>query len=182
MGAPIMGAKTPATGGKGTAPVITPGATTTPVQPTQPQTPYTPIGTAPQGGLGMGGVAGKGNAPVQPTVPAQGGKFPGNPQQVSTVQQPAYGQPQQVPTIQQPVYPTVGSRLPNGEIITQQGIDQAKALNAAKGQGQVQPAIPQPAPVIAPAPIVPSAPVTPAPTGLAALSRVGQKFKAKGGR
>jgi len=29
------------------------------------------------GGLGMGGVAGKGNAPVQPTVPAQGGKAPG---------------------------------------------------------------------------------------------------------
>ena len=31
--------------------------------------------------------AGKGNAPVQPTVPAQGGKFPGNPIQ-PTMQQP----------------------------------------------------------------------------------------------
>ena len=39
------------------------------------------------GGLGMGGVAGKGNAPVQPTVPPQGGKFPGNPIQ-PTIQQP----------------------------------------------------------------------------------------------
>lgn len=162
MGAPIMGAKTPAQG-KGTAPVVKPGATTTPIQP---QTPYTPIGTTPQGGLGMGGVAGKGNAPVQPTIPAQGGKTA----QPGTILNPA----------NQPVYPTVGSRLPDGTIVTQQGIDQAKALNAAKGQGQVQPAIPQPAPVVAPAPVITPAPVAPAPAGLAGLSRISQRFKAKG--
>jgi len=53
------------------------------------------------GGLGMGGVAGKGNAPVQPTVPAQGGKFPGNP-----TQQP------QAPVMPRPAMPRPAMPIP----------------------------------------------------------------------
>ena len=58
--------------------------------PPQPQSPYTPIGSQPQmppqgEGLGMGGVAGKGNAPVQPTVPPQGGKTPLTPDQIAAL-------------------------------------------------------------------------------------------------
>lgn len=65
MGAAKPGSTLPPQGGKGG--VQQPGVQ----QPGFPQQSQVP---AQGGGLGMGGVAGKGNAPVQPTVPPQGGK------------------------------------------------------------------------------------------------------------
>jgi hypothetical protein len=78
MGAPKPGSTLPPQGGKGGV-----------QQPVRPQSPYTPIGA--QGGKG-------GRVPIQPQVPAQGGKgqdfgpyiFPG-PQQPSQPQVPAQG-------------------------------------------------------------------------------------------
>ena len=67
------------------------------------------------GGLGMGGVAGKGNAPVQPTVPAQGGKGGGqggNPEQLVALQAALQGQLDATrPTPQQPI-PAQGGKFP----------------------------------------------------------------------
>ena len=143
------------------------------VQPTQPQPTVQPTipfeGTG--GGLGIGGVAGKGNAPVQstqPAIPAQGGKFPSAPMQ---------------PTQTAPVYPTIGSTLPGGTTVTQEGVDQAKLMNANKGLGAVSPAVNtissavpgytlpylnalqnQPAPVAVSAPVQPTTTALPTPT------------------
>jgi hypothetical protein len=91
MGAAAGVAKpgTPA-GGKGVAqPQVIQSLTSTPTI-----TPPAQISTVPAqgGGLGMGGVAGKGNAPVQPTVPAQGGKAQ-NPDGTYTGTLPGYAQP-----------------------------------------------------------------------------------------
>jgi translation initiation factor IF-2 len=74
--------------------------------------------------------------PIQPQVPMAGGKAAG-------AVQP--GQPPYLPTglpPSQPVYPTVGSRLPDGTLVTQQGVDQAKIMNAGKGNAPVQPTVP----------------------------------------
>jgi hypothetical protein len=103
----------PAQGGKGGVPSNVPGYAQPYVNALPPQQP-------PQMGLGMGGVAGKGNAPVQPTIPPQGGKAPLTPEQhaaISANADPARGlglnlgdmlyggggqQPQVQPQVQQP--------------------------------------------------------------------------------
>lgn len=129
----------PAQGGKGGA--AGPNVVQPTIQPTQPQSPYTPIGA--QGGKSssapvqptqpqvpaQGGKSG--GAAVNPNIPAQGGKAPLTPEQQAAIMAQAQ------PTTTQPVYPTVGTTLPGGIPVTQEGVDQAKLMNASKGVAPV---------------------------------------------